>query len=157
VLRRGPITRNRDGSYRIKLGADERELLRTLPAQLREMLTTDDPSLHRLFPPAYLENVERDDEYQRLMREELISRRVESLTLVEETAGADRLTEEQLTAWMKVINDLRLVLGTRLDVREDDDPTEPLDPDDPMTAVRGLYWFLSYLLEAAVDALSGAL
>jgi hypothetical protein len=91
------------------------------------------------------------------MHDELVSRRLESLAMVEETLDAERLSEEQMASWMKVINDLRLVLGTRLDVHEDDDPTKPLDPADPDAPVAALYWFLSYLLEATVEAMSGSL
>lgn len=157
LSRRGPFTRNRDGSYRLRLSPAERELLRALPGQLRQLLGTDDPALFRLFPPAYLEDLKRDAEYRRLMRDELIRRRMESIATVEATADAERITEEQMAAWMRVINDLRLVIGTQLDVQEDDDPSQGLDPDDPATPLRELYWFLSYLLEATVDALSGAL
>ena len=56
---------------------------------------------------------------------------------------------------MKVINDLRLVLGTTLDVHEDDDPAQQLDDEDPQAPLRAMYWFLSYLLESTIDALSG--
>ena len=155
MSRSGPVSRNRDGSYRLDLDAAERDLLRELPGQLREILETDDPTLYRLFPPAYAEDPERDAEYQRLMREELISRRLEALATVEATADAERLTEEELSMWMRVINDLRLVLGTRLDVQEDQEPS--FDPDDPMTPLRQVYWFLSYLLEATVEALTKGL
>jgi uncharacterized Fe-S cluster-containing MiaB family protein len=135
------------------LAPEERDVLRGLPEQLRRLMAEDDPGLVRLFPPAYLDDVERDAEYRRLMREELVNRRLESLAIVEATVDADRLTEEQLTAWMKVINDLRLVIGTSLDVQEDDDPGQRLDSDDPQAPLRAMYWFLSYLLESTIDAL----
>ena len=41
------------GGYTLNLPPEERELLRTLPGQFREVLQTGDPSLRRLFPPAY--------------------------------------------------------------------------------------------------------
>jgi hypothetical protein len=154
MLRRGPITRTRDGDYRLRLAPEERDVLRGMPDQLRRLMAEDDPGLKRLFPPAYLDDAERDAEYRRLMREELVNRRLESLAMVEATVDADRLSEEQLNAWMKVINDLRLVIGTSLDVQEDDDPAQQLAPDDPLAPMQAMYWFLSYLLEASIAALS---
>jgi hypothetical protein len=155
MLRRGPFTSVGDGRYRVRLSAEERDVLRGLPDQLRRLLAEDDPGLVRLFPPAYLDDAERDAEYHKYMREELVTRRLESLATVEATVDADRLTQDELTAWMKVLNDIRLVLGTSLDVHEDDDPGQQLDADDPQAPLRGLYWFLSYLLESTIDALSG--
>jgi Domain of unknown function (DUF2017) len=154
MRRRGPITRTRDGDFRLRLAPEERDVLRGLPDQLRRLLTEDDPALVRLFPPAYVDDIERDAEYRRLMREELVNRRLESLAMVEATVDAERLTEEQLNSWMKVINDLRLVIGTSLDVQEDDDPGQQLDPGDASAPMRAMYWFLSYLLESTIDALS---
>ena len=45
-----------------------------LVGQLREQLlaSTDDPSLRRLFPPAYPDDAERDAGYQVLARDELL-------------------------------------------------------------------------------------
>ena len=44
------IQRDRKGGYRLRLPAEERELLGSLPSQFRAVLQTDDPSLRRLFP-----------------------------------------------------------------------------------------------------------
>lgn len=147
-----PVTRTADGQFLIDLSRDERTMLRSLPGQLRDLLDTDDPAVARLFPPAYSEDPEREDEYRRLMKDELLSRRLEALALLEETAMADLLTEEQVLVWMRVINDVRLVMGTMLDVKEDDD-RDALDPDDPQAPMLGLYWYLSALLESIIEAL----
>ena len=48
---------------------------------------------------------------------------------MERTVDAKVLTAAELTAWMQVLNQARLVLGTRLDVTEDDERYE--DPDRP--------------------------
>jgi hypothetical protein len=74
-----------------------------------------------------------------------------SIDVMESTIDATSLDEEQLTAWMGAINDLRLVLGTRLDVSEDDEP--PPDPGDPAAALHEIYHYLGVLLEAVIDAL----
>ena len=115
---------------------------------------TDDPTLRRLFPTAYHDDPDRDREYQQLVRDELLERRLAALTLVEETASAEQLDEAGLTGWLTALNDLRLVLGTRLDVSEDDAEVDPDDPDAPAHVV---YHYLGMLLGEVVDALEGDL
>ena len=65
-MRRG-IDRRRDGSYRVRLPADERDVLAALPAQLREALQAGEPTLYRLFPPAFVEDDIANAEYARLV------------------------------------------------------------------------------------------
>ncbi|HEX6394414.1 MAG TPA: DUF2017 family protein [Acidimicrobiales bacterium] len=127
-------------------------MLRGLAPQFVELL--DDPSqpvLERLFPPAYSspEHIEQQDEYRRLMQEDLVDRHREELELLASTAGAETLTEEQLLAWTRALNSLRLVLGTYLDVSEDDDRGAPESPEEAM------YQWLTYILGEAIEALSG--
>jgi hypothetical protein len=147
------VRAKRDGGYELRLPPEERTLLVDLVGQLREVLSagTDDPSLRRLFPTAYANDVERDREYQVLVRDELLARRLAALDLVEETAHASHIDEAQLTAWMSALNDLRLVLGTRLDV---DETMPELDPEDPMSPAYAVYEYLGWLLTHVVDALS---
>jgi hypothetical protein len=147
------ISRGRRGGYAVRLPIPERELLVNLVQQLRELLevTTDDASVRRLFPVAYNEDPERDREYQQLVRDELLERRLEALATVEATALADELDEGQLTGWLTALNDLRLVLGTRLDITEDEIAIDEDDPNAPAVAV---YAYLSALLNDVVDALA---
>jgi Domain of unknown function (DUF2017) len=157
VLERRRIERTRDGAFRLRLPRDERDLLRTLPGQLRSLLdeAPEDPSLQRLFPPAY-DDAESEAEYRRLMRDELLDGRRRALDVVEETVERERLSPEQAQAWLTALNDLRLVLGTRLDVR-DDELLERLDPADPRAPALGLYAYLSWLQEQLVEALEADL
>jgi len=144
------------GGYILNLPPDERALLRSLPAQFREVLQTDDPSLRRIFPPAYTDDDDANDEFQRLMREELLERKLAALAIVEKTATFDRLTGEQLEGWLGALESLRLFLGTQLDVTEETYAIE-LDPDDPSAPALALYSYLSWLQEQAVEALSASL
>jgi hypothetical protein len=153
---RRKIRPTRDGRFAIDLEPWERDVLRTLPGQLRELLATDDPALERLFPPAYLADEERNEEYRRLMRGDLTSSRLSSLEVLEATIDATTLDEDELVAWMGSLNDLRLVLGTRLDVSEDMDD-EPFEEDDPRAAAFALYRYLAHLQEWVVAALSSRL
>ena len=147
---RKPIKRTRSGTYEVNLDDTERTLLRVLPGELRaKFANPDDPDLRRLFPPAYSDDEDRDDEYQRLMQDDLVSRHGESLQVLEQTAEATELSEEQTLQWLNALNQVRLVLGTRLDVSEDDDPSDPGGPE------RQAYYFLGALQELVIDALSG--
>ena len=76
--------------------------------------------MRRLYPAAYAEDPELEDEYQRLTQEELRSGRLASVDAVEASVDAEVLDAEQLTAWMQAVNSLRLVLGTMLDITDDD-------------------------------------
>jgi hypothetical protein len=153
-----PVEPTGEGDFVLRLSADERELLRTLPGQLRALLGSerDDPGLRRLFPPAYERDEEGEAEYRSLMADELLEGRRAALRLVQETAGRDRLTVEELDAWLRALNDLRLVLGTRLDVTEETYETE-LDPAHPQAYELSVYAYLSWLQEQLVAAAAGEL
>lgn len=139
-------------SVRLDLSAEERALLKSLPQQLIALLDSeeDDPSLHRLFPPAYGQDasIEYESEYRRLMGADLRERHRASLEVLAATADLDELDDDQAQSWLIALNELRLVLGTRLDIRDDD---EELDPSRPEAAV---YQYLSYLQEAVLDQLT---
>jgi hypothetical protein len=145
-----PVRRTRQGRYSLNLSADERSILRRLPVDLKELLSTpDDPGLRRLFPPAYTDDEEKTEEYRRLMQSDLVERHSAALDILARTADAGDLSEEEAHAWMSALNQLRLVLGTRLDVSEDDDPAVTASPEYQ------LYYYLGYLQEHVVEALSG--
>jgi hypothetical protein len=111
-----------------------------------------DPAVRRLFPPAYADDAGRDAEYQELVHDDLLAARLAALDVVAATVDAGNLDEEQLLAWMGAVNDLRLVLGTRLDVSEE--TSLDVDPSDPDAGALAVYQYLSFLLESIVEALS---
>ena len=147
------IERTRRG-FRLRLSDDERAVLRALPRQLRELLGSGDPSTVRLFPPAYRDDPERQAEFRALMEDDLLTQKREALDVMEATLDAERLDEEQLTAWLGALNDLRLVLGTRLGVTEEAETSDPSAAEDPAQV---LYHFLGWLEEQAVEALAAGL
>lgn len=150
---RGRIRRTRRGGFQLRIPAEEREVLRSLPGQLRDLLQRDDPALRRLFPPAYEDDPERSAEYERLMKEDLLAGRLASLDVMEATIDAERLDEEQILAWLGALNDLRLVLGTRLDVTEEL-YDEGVPEDDPRASLYAVYIYLGWLQEQVVEALA---
>jgi hypothetical protein len=129
-------------------------VLRQLVPQFRELLENpDQPALWRLFPPAYSDAAHGDmqDEYRRLMQEDLVERHREEFDLVASTADAEHLSEEQLHAWARALNSVRLVLGTVLDIQEGDEGRHPNSPEE------SLYQWLTFLQGEAIDALAGEL
>ena len=155
-MRGARIKRDRKGGFRLRLPPEEREILRSLPGQMREVMRTDDPSLRRLFPPAYPDDREADDEFRSLMREELLEGKLAALRIVEETAGADHLTGAQLEGWLGALESLRLYLGTQLEITETT-YEQAIDPDDPDAPALALYGYLSWLQEEVVAALASSL
>jgi hypothetical protein len=147
------VRRTRRGDFQLRLPAEEREVLRSLPGQLRDLLDSEDPALARLFPPAYEDDPERSAEFERLMKEDLRAGHLASLEVMEATIDAERLNEEQILAWLGALNDLRLVLGTRLDVTEEL-YDEGVAADDPRAPVYAIYIYLGWLEEQVVEALA---
>jgi hypothetical protein len=139
------------------MALDVRELLVHMFGELRDVLTqgeSDDPMLRRLFPAAYHQDPELDTEYHGLMRGELVASRLAAISRAVEVIETDAtLSPDDMVLFMQTLNSLRLLLGTLLDVDEDDDaPRGSDDPDDETAAQHHLYAYLGWLLEGAVAA-----
>jgi len=147
------IKRTRSG-FELRLSPEERDVLRGLPAQMRDALElgSDDPAVARLNPSACLDDAEVDAEFHQMMDDDLNTGRLQALASFEATVDASRLDEEEALAWMRAINDVRLLLGTRLDVSEDPGKRH-VDPDDPRAPGFALYDYLSLLTQELVEAL----
>jgi hypothetical protein len=122
-----------------------------------------DPVLDRLFPQAYLdaEDVERDQEFHRLMRDDLLNEKLANLDVVTETLKRANvslrrwsvdISEDEAGAWLGALNDLRLALGVRLGIVEDFDGE--IDPSDPREPALRILSYLGWLEENLVEALS---
>jgi len=155
------VRRARGGDFEVRLPADERDLLRSLGPEMRGILTEQaalgqqgDAAVDRLFPVAYPGDDDRQTEYRLLVHDELLSSHLAALAVLEETAGADRLDEDQLSAWMRAVNEVRLVLGTRLDITEEGDE-RPLGPGDPRAPAFAVYDYLTHLQGEIIEALAG--
>jgi hypothetical protein len=138
-------------TYRIALDDGLRKVLGELMSQLLTLLEDPGaPVMHRLFPPAYSQqsDIERQEEYRRLMQEDLVEQHREECRSVIASLSGKSLDEGQMLAWVKAVNSMRLVLGTYLDVQEDDPPRKPDTPE------QSAYLWLSFLLEESVEALS---
>lgn len=145
-----------DDGWQLNLDVEERALLTRLMDELRALLTStdDNPLLERLFPTAYPDDEEKEAEYQRLMREELVASRLASINLVTSMLepGAPQVFDEERTiAFMQSTNAIRLVLGSLLGITDDDSADDAEAADTPE---HQLYDFLSWLLEWTVRSLS---
>ncbi len=146
---RPPFKRRSDGDISVNLSEQQRLMIENLVGQLREMITSDHPALVRLFPRPY-EDEERNQGYAVLAGAELVDKRLAAMGAVLDTVHAEKLTPDELQTWMRSINDLRLVLGTILDVSEDD---YELPEDEAAQSMYLSYEHLGYLLERIVGAL----
>ena len=159
---RHPFTPRRGGGLDATLSFDETEVIRGVARDiLDELEDTEDAGLRRLFPPAYEDDPKANEEFQSLTRDDLIARKrgtakavLQSIDTGRTKRGSwsARLDEETAQAWLSLVNDARLVLGTRLDVTEEMEP-EPLDSSDPHAAQYNLYLYLGALESELVDAL----
>jgi hypothetical protein len=66
--------------------------------------------------------------------------------------GTVKLSLEQADAWLSAVNDVRLALGTTLDVTED--MPDELPEDDPRSPHLGVYQWLTWMQEHLVLALA---
>ncbi len=157
-------------TWTLNIGEDEQAVVADLLGQLRTLLNSDadpdsptSPLLDRLFPNAYTaeEDAEKEAEYQRLMREELVASRLHQIEAVAgyiASGEEQKLDEGQVIALMQSVNAVRVVLGTMLNVTdEDDDLLDGVsDEDDEFEIERRLYAFLSWLLDWIVRSLQSA-
>jgi hypothetical protein len=136
----------------LRLDVHERLLLSDLLDELERLLDDpDDPELRRLFRPAYSDRID-DEQYRSLVHDQLVSGRSKALATVRETLAGETLDLEQADQWLRALNDMRLVLGTRWDVTEQLDYGK-LDLNEPRGRELAIYGYLSWLQEQLVEAL----
>jgi hypothetical protein len=128
--------------------------LRQVAARTRARLADEgDPALRRLFPSAYADP-ELEREYENLTRRQLASGRERALEVLQSTVDRPSLSPDEADAWLRALNDARLVLGTELDVREDLD-WAAVDPEDPRSLEHAIYGYLTWIQEQLVEAAGG--
>jgi uncharacterized protein DUF2017 len=150
------VTRRR-GHLRLHLDPIERQFLVGLLHELLPALESadaDDPVVRRLYPAGYRDDDEAQAEYRGLTEDTLRRERSDRVALCAGELAGDGPIEldnpDTARRWIQVINDLRLTLGTRLAITED----EPdFDPEDPTEQPRVVYYWLTALQDAVVTQL----
>ena len=114
---------------------------------------SEDPALARLFPDGYSDDEHASADFRRFTEQDLRAQKVSALTNVLGTLadwnGKSSITNQQAQDWLKALNDLRLVLGTRLEIT--DEVETDFEADEPGIH---LYNYLTYLQGTLIDALS---
>lgn len=153
---RGPVTRKGPDRYRVRLAARERDALATFVRQLRQLLTSEDPSsdpaMARLFPAAMPDDVMGNLEYEQRHGHDLLLAKLEALDTVEASLDSTELSEVEVLAWLGALNSIRLVVGTRLDLTEGSVERDFAE-DDEAAGLFEMYRYLTWLEGWIIEAL----
>jgi hypothetical protein len=153
-----------DGGIRVRLGAPEADTLASLVTDLvsalqPDGLAADDPVYRRLYPDGYQDNPEAADAFRSLTEQSLRDERLgrAEQCLAELAAGGSgrgkldvTLDRSAAERWLQVLNDMRLAIGTRIGITEDDD--FDFRPDDPDAMPHAIYAYLTGVQDALVRA-----
>lgn len=156
------IKGGRSGRMKVHLDEPEAALLRSLVSEMQTLLEADIPNEDavkaRLFPRAY-ETDEDERSFRDLTADDLEKVKLETLREVQDALGVSgaahvELGPDDVGSWLRLLTDLRLAIGVRLDVTEDTMAAE-IDPDDPNTpALTVLHW-LGYLQGSILERIEG--
>jgi hypothetical protein len=147
--------RRKGAVLRVDLHESEAALLGVLFDDFATLLDADDPqdaAIQRLYPDGYADDQAASAEYRDLVADGLRQERHGRLQVcraeVPDGAGRFELDVEAADRWIRVLNDLRLTLGVRLEVTEEDD----LDDNDEAVHV---YRWLTAVQDMLVTHLMG--
>jgi hypothetical protein len=148
---------------------DEVRVLRKVADEVVTLLTDGfdhgDPVVDRLFPDIYPDRPEDSAEFRRYTEGDLKTGKIDQAgailaALPSDGPGEVRLDAETAEAWLRAINDARLAMGTRLDIRADTELGDELDDavlHDPASSrvfQLSVYAYLGYLQESLLNALT---
>jgi hypothetical protein len=153
--------RRRGDDVVARLDPAEAGIVGLLLDQLEQLLAAaeddvaGDAVLARLFPEGHRGDPRLADDYRELTESALRGGKADDLAMVRASLPTDggevRLDGDQAGAWLRTTNDLRLALGTRLDISEDTEP--PDDITDENSQQLAVYYWLTALQGSLVDAL----
>ena len=156
--------RARGGDVVARLDAAEAGIVGLLLDQLEQLLAADaddvgnDPVVARLLPEGHRGDAAIAADYRELTESSLRSGKADDLAIVRATLPPDggevRLDLEQAGAWLRTTNDLRLALGTRLEITEDTEPPEDLTGEEGQQLA--IYYWLTSVQGSLVDAVVAA-
>ena len=144
----------RRGQLRLRLLPPEAAALGQLFDELDALIADpqpEDPVVQRLYPAAYRDDEAAEREYRELTETSLREEQSERLAAcrADLASGSDiGLDADAGTRWIQTLNDLRLAIGTRLGVTEDDVPAGEHES-------RTIYYWLTHLQDDIVQGLMG--
>lgn len=156
------IKGGRSGRVKVHLEDPEASLLRNLVSEMRTLLEADIPHEDavkaRLFPRAY-ETDEEERGFRDLTADDLEKVKLETLREVQDALGDSGaahidLGPDDVGSWLRLLTDLRLAIGVRLDVTEETMGSE-IDPDDPNAPALSVLHWLGYLQGSILERLEG--
>jgi hypothetical protein len=118
----------------------------------------EDEVLKRLLPNAYADEVDAS-EFRRYTESTLRGKKqahaiAMRIALKSSPEGDVELDHQGANEWLGGLNDIRLALGVRLKIENNNhEHLELLAPDDPMRGVYGVYTWLGWLQESLVSSL----
>ncbi|MCA1831052.1 MAG: DUF2017 domain-containing protein [Actinobacteria bacterium] len=145
---------------RLVLDPAETQLLRQLTDEFRTLLRSGradrgDPVYDRLFPSAY-EAPKDEIAYRDLVGDDLEQHKLKALDVVSASLGSRRtdvvIEGEDFEAWIQSLTDLRLAIGTRLDVDEEAMQKE-IDPHEPDAQAMSILHWLGWLQEGLLSSM----
>jgi hypothetical protein len=140
----------RGGKVGVRLDDTMRSLLRQVSEELREVLLVDDDTqTRRLYTTAYPDDEKLESGYQDMTHDQLLMQRLDGIDQLQATVDEEEISIEVADAWMSTINQIRLVLGTQLDVGEND---LDINEDDPLATTLVVYQVLTHVLEELTQA-----
>jgi hypothetical protein len=144
---------------RLRLEPRETEVLQQLIDELLDVLRreeADDRVSQRLFPDAY-DSAEDTAAYNELVSDQLRRDKIGSLQGVRNELGRDgvdiTLSRQSSERWLTALTDLRLALGTRLEMTEQKMAAD-LDPQDPQAPWLAVLHWLGWVQESMLQAMS---
>jgi hypothetical protein len=144
---------------RLRLEPGEVEVLRQLIDELLDVLRgeeADDRVSQRLFPDAY-DSAEDTAAYNELVSDQLRRDKIGSLQGVRNDLGRDgvdiTLSRPSSERWLTVLTDVRLALGTRLEMTEQKMAAD-LDPQDPQAPWLAVLHWLGWVQESMLQAMN---
>ena len=134
---------------------EEATLLRRLLDELEQVLSvpTPGPLEDRLFPAAY-DTSEEQSAYEELVGDQLRNDKLKFVRAARSALDRDTvvLDSDAIEPWLVVLTDLRLAIGTRLDVTEETMAAE-LDPEDPDAPALSVLHWLGWMQESLLSHL----
>ncbi|WP_188116193.1 DUF2017 domain-containing protein [Salinispora cortesiana] len=156
------------GHYVATFAVDEVRVLRKVATEVVGLLTDAfdhaDPVVVRLFPEAYPDDAADTAEFRRYTEGDLKTAKIDQAgailaALPDDAGGEVRLDGEAAEAWLRALNDARLAMGVRLEIRDSTDLGAELDdavatdPGSSRMFQLSVYAYLGYLQESLLSAL----